>query len=701
MKLDATVIRTMSKDDFRVMEAVEEGMRNHIIVPLPLISTLARLRHGGVTKIITSLLRDKLLSHEKSNPRNGTGYDGYRLTTAGYDVLALHTLKITKVVAAILGGNKIGTGKESDVYLGVDPEGKHIVLKFHRLGRTSFRNVRNKRDYFANTSSNQAHSWLFFSKASAQKEYAFMKALHDIGRYTTPIPIAYNRHVVVMSLVHGIPLYQLHSKSIQHEEQVQSIYTQAVTYLLSLVQNHGLIHCDFNEYNLLVDLSGGVQSRVSAPDDPYVRHSGIQSVVTNQQSVGMLSKPAWEQALLDEDGQEGQDQVSNLPKILPQSGLPVPVVTLIDFPQMISIHHVNAQEYFERDLACLQKFFAQKLGYPNVVIETPQPGDNDNDSDSDNDIDQSLKEIKPQHLKWANIVKKHEAGVALLKQENLPDDAGEIPESEVDKDTAQGEGISNDASVADSRRSASTARSKSQRPLDAQLKASGYHAALKSSRQHHPMLSGLLSYVNDYNVHRPPPGSSAIVQETVGEVFDEEDENESEQDEDPRDEDHSGAGSGISLGEDLGGPSGQDATEGESVPLVGGDVMHFEAPFLKRHNAASKKGKRGMKQGKLTADERASTSNDPDGLGDRALDVAGHDGVSTSASCSRGVSHADLDDDEITVLTRLQIEGQVRDRVRQHLAQQKQKSRQQGAFRTRNQNKTYLKGKRILADAGL
>ena len=37
-------------------------------------------------------------------------------------------------------------------------------------------------------------------------------------------------------------------------------------------------------------------------------------------------------------------------------------VTLIDFPQMVSTSHRNAQELFERDVACITRFFSSKLG---------------------------------------------------------------------------------------------------------------------------------------------------------------------------------------------------------------------------------------------------------------------------------------------------------------------------------------------------
>lgn len=346
MKLDPTVMRTMNSQDFRVLEAVEKGMKNHALVPIPLINSIANLRNGGTHKIISSLLRDKLLSHE----RKKSSYDGYRLTNAGYDILALHNLKKRGFIAAL--GQRIGTGKESDIYLAANPEGQQIVLKFHRLGRTSFRNVKQKRDYFGRATQ-QAHSWLFLSRLSALKEYAFMKALYDV-KYPTPTPVAQNRHIVAMSLVRGLPLYQIYPKQLS-VHQAADIYDQAIRLAARLAQ-HGLVHCDLNEFNLLVDLSGIQSIATDAAEDPYVRHSG-QSVA-EEKSMGALSKPAWEQSL------EANDRIHEAipePAARLENGEPKPVVTLIDFPQMISMKHFNAKELYERDLACLRRFFEMKL----------------------------------------------------------------------------------------------------------------------------------------------------------------------------------------------------------------------------------------------------------------------------------------------------------------------------------------------------
>lgn len=59
-----------------------------------------------------------------------------------------------------------------DIFEVVTPEGETMALKLHRLGRTSFRAVKSKRDYLKHRNS---YSWLYLSRLAALKEYAFMK----------------------------------------------------------------------------------------------------------------------------------------------------------------------------------------------------------------------------------------------------------------------------------------------------------------------------------------------------------------------------------------------------------------------------------------------------------------------------------------------------------------------------------------------
>jgi hypothetical protein len=47
-----------------------------------------------------------------------------------------------------------------------------LAMKLHRLGRTSFRAVKSKRDYLRHR---RSFNWLYLSRLAALKEFAFMK----------------------------------------------------------------------------------------------------------------------------------------------------------------------------------------------------------------------------------------------------------------------------------------------------------------------------------------------------------------------------------------------------------------------------------------------------------------------------------------------------------------------------------------------
>ena len=121
----------------------------------------------------------------------------------GYDFLAIKAMLNRGSLCGL--GRQIGIGKESDVFLAINEDGVQMALKIHRLGRTSFTNVRNLRDYVGNR---KGGSWLYLSRLAAAKEYAFMNVL-DSNDFPVPKPIDHSRHCVLMSLVTGYPLTQV------------------------------------------------------------------------------------------------------------------------------------------------------------------------------------------------------------------------------------------------------------------------------------------------------------------------------------------------------------------------------------------------------------------------------------------------------------------------------------------------------------
>lgn len=170
--------------------------------------------------------------------------DGYRLTNMGYDYLALKVLTNRNSITGF--GNQIGVGKESNIYTVSDGEGNPVCLKLHRLGRTCFRNIKEKRDYHGRR---QNCSWLYLSRISATREYAYMKALYDRG-FPVPKPHDFNRHCVIMDLVNGYPL-----TNVYEVEDIEGLYDDLMNLIVRL-GNNGVIHGDFNEFNIMVTDEG-------------------------------------------------------------------------------------------------------------------------------------------------------------------------------------------------------------------------------------------------------------------------------------------------------------------------------------------------------------------------------------------------------------------------------------------------------------
>lgn len=284
------------------------GSKNHELVPTPLIEKIARLKGGasGVHKSISNLAKVGLIARVKE-----AKYDGYRLTYGGLDYLALHTHAARKHVYSV--GSRVGVGKESDIMIVADDKGAQKILKIHRLGRISFRTVKANRDYLKNRAS---ASWMYLSRLAAIKEFAFMQALRDEG-FPVPEPIAQSRHTIVMSLIDAPPLRQISSVP-----DPASLYADLIALLLRLAK-HGLIHGDFNEFNILIR-----EDKVEPQNEPEA---------------------------------ESPDSPASSVTLTP---------IIIDFPQMVSMDHQNAEMYFDRDVECIKRFFQRRFHF---VSTTPGP----------------------------------------------------------------------------------------------------------------------------------------------------------------------------------------------------------------------------------------------------------------------------------------------------------------------------------------
>ena len=195
-------------------------------------------------------------------------YDGYRLTPLGYDYLALRALASGGHVAGV--GRPIGVGKESDVFEVTTPDGTRAALKLHRLGRTSFRAVANKRDYVGTRTS---HSWLYLSRIAAAREAAFMAALSAAG-FPVPSLLAVNRHAVLMTAVDGVPLHKARPDDVPDPAALWA----SASGLLEALAARGLVHADFNEFNLLLSPDGTSLTLIDFPQMVAATHTSARDL---------------------------------------------------------------------------------------------------------------------------------------------------------------------------------------------------------------------------------------------------------------------------------------------------------------------------------------------------------------------------------------------------------------------------------------
>ncbi|KAM0750599.1 hypothetical protein T439DRAFT_313911 [Meredithblackwellia eburnea MCA 4105] len=329
MKLDPTDIRYISQDAWRVLAAVEQGSKNHELIPISLIAQIAGSRSGGVLKALGELAKRNLVAKVQN-----AKYDGYRLTYGGYDFLAVRTFGKRETVHSV--GNQIGTGKESDIYVVATEDEAQSVMKIHRLGRVSFRAIKSKRDYLRK---GQSASWMYMSRLAAIKEFAFMTVLYEHG-FPVPKPIDQSRHCLIMELIDAFPLRQ-----ISHVPSPGSLYSSLMDLIVRLAHS-GLIHGDFNEFNILIR-----DHRTEAEKD--------RDEETDEERIERIERDGGVDRPVELSEEEVRDREGRGGRVLE------PV--LIDFPQMVSVDHQDAEYYFNRDVTCIRTFFSRRFKYESSI----------------------------------------------------------------------------------------------------------------------------------------------------------------------------------------------------------------------------------------------------------------------------------------------------------------------------------------------
>ncbi|MEM1566831.1 MAG: serine/threonine-protein kinase RIO2 [Candidatus Bathyarchaeia archaeon] len=225
--------KNLENEDFRILQVIEAAMTKHEYVPKDVIVKYSKFDAEEVTFRLEKLHNLRLIRQTKQP------YLGYTLNYAGYDCLAINAFVKAGVLEAF--GKPLGVGKEADVYDALTPSGERIAVKFHRLGRISFRQTRRKRGW----TTEDVH-WLLRSRKAAEKEYEALKIVYPKG-VAVPKPISQNRHAIAMSAIEGAELARL--REIPNPEKVLMEILRNVrkAYLKA-----GIIHADLSEYNIIL-----------------------------------------------------------------------------------------------------------------------------------------------------------------------------------------------------------------------------------------------------------------------------------------------------------------------------------------------------------------------------------------------------------------------------------------------------------------
>ncbi|MET1102133.1 MAG: RIO1 family regulatory kinase/ATPase [Pyrodictiaceae archaeon] len=237
MPLLALTYKKLSQTDFKILRVIEAEMPKYEYVPVEVIERRLNIPSSHVHMSLSKLNRLKLVR------RRTGGYTGFRLTWMGLDILALKSLVDRGIIYAL--GDKLGVGKESDVYSALAPSDKRVIVKFHRAGRTSFQRIVIYRPYVRDK---PGVSWMLLAKIAGEREFKALVDLYKVGA-SVPKPIGYSRHAVVIDYIDGVELYEY-----QNPEDPKYILKRILFTLRKAYMDVGIVHGDLSEYNVMVTI---------------------------------------------------------------------------------------------------------------------------------------------------------------------------------------------------------------------------------------------------------------------------------------------------------------------------------------------------------------------------------------------------------------------------------------------------------------
>ena len=224
------LVSSLNKSDFKILKVFASSLKTRQILNLSTLSQYSNLNQRLVEHHLERLVKSGLVG--KSNI-------GFTLLVTGLDIYVLKILSNRNTITSI--GPQIGIGKEAEIYLAHDSQEKDKILKMFRLGRSSFKQIKRKRDISTSTS-----SWLLLNIQTAKREYDILNYLRQSST-SFPTPLYRSFHCIVMEPFYGTRLADAESL-----DDPQSVLEKIISNVKIAYQN-GYINGDLNEYNIMVN----------------------------------------------------------------------------------------------------------------------------------------------------------------------------------------------------------------------------------------------------------------------------------------------------------------------------------------------------------------------------------------------------------------------------------------------------------------
>jgi len=162
-------------------------------------------------------------------------------------LLILYNLFNKKILDEVNG--VISTGKEANVYWGVQPDGTDVAIKIYRISTFNFKRIIVYLEGDPRFSRiPRARSGLIAAWAS--KEFKNLLRAETAG-VRVPHPIHVQRNILVMEFIgeEGLPAPTMQQQEPENPEPTRTTILQAIS---TLYHDANLVHADLSEYNIML-----------------------------------------------------------------------------------------------------------------------------------------------------------------------------------------------------------------------------------------------------------------------------------------------------------------------------------------------------------------------------------------------------------------------------------------------------------------